>query len=168
LIWLIVWLNWWCVMSILTNCVFELMMLLSILTNCVIKLMMWHIHSNKLCDWIDDVACPICLITIFTLQFGLVWNLKMCLKFVPCFILKNLLERFIFIRGCDNVPKCLVKFLLSLIIIWRICKKCIRIAMDYLMARRIKHYWLMINLTTHFQIQSGVVFFLNHSRDKCC
>jgi len=67
-----------------------------------------------------------------------------------------------------NAPKCLAKFPLSIIIIWKIWNKCIMLVLDYFMERRIKHFWLTMNLSKRFRIWSGVVFFLNHLGDKCC
>jgi hypothetical protein len=68
----------------------------------------------------------------------------------------------------NNVPIRLVKFHSNPIIIWRIWNECIMVVMDYLMGRMIKHYWLTMNLERRFKIQSGMVIFLNHLRDRCC
>jgi hypothetical protein len=68
----------------------------------------------------------------------------------------------------NNVPKHLAKFPLGLIIIWRIWNECIMFVLDYFMGRKIKHYWLMMNLPKCFKILNGLVFFLNHLGDKCC
>jgi hypothetical protein len=41
----------------------------------------------------------------------------------------------------------------------RIWNECIMLVLDYLMGRRIRHYWLTMNLPKCFGIQNGVVFF---------
>jgi hypothetical protein len=67
------------------------------------------------------------------------------------------LEQFSF-GDMNNAPKHLAKFPLGLIIIWRIWNKYIILVMDYLMERRTKHYWLMMNPPKRFGIQSGWSF----------
>ncbi len=104
----------------------------------------------------------------FTFQFGLVWSWRMCWKFFPCSCLKLSWSGLFSFGDMSNAPKCLAKFPLSLIIIWKIWNKCIMLVLDYFMERRIKHYWLTMNLPKRFRIRSGVVFFLNHLGDKCC
>jgi hypothetical protein len=104
----------------------------------------------------------------FTFQFGLVWSLRMCWKFFPCSSLKSFWSGLFSFGDVNNVPRRLVKFHLGFIIIWRIWNECILVAVDYFMGRRIKHYWLMMNLTRHFKIWSGMFFFLNCLGDICC
>ncbi len=43
---------------------------------------------------------------------------------------------------------------------------CIMVVVGYLMARKIKYCWLMMNLVKHFKIQSGVTFFLESFRGE--
>jgi hypothetical protein len=68
----------------------------------------------------------------------------------------------------NNAPKHLAKFPLGIIIIWRIWNEYSMLVLNYLMGRRIKHCWLIMNLPKWFRILSELVFFLNHSKDKCC
>jgi hypothetical protein len=105
----------------------------------------------------------------FRLQFCFVWNLKMFLKFFQCLFLKFSWIGLFSYGDVNNAPRCLVKFHPGPIIIWRIWNECIMFVVDYVfMGWRIKHYWLMMNPTRHFKIQSGFFFFLNNSRDRCC
>jgi hypothetical protein len=42
------------------------------------------------------------------------------------------------------------------------------VVMGYLRGRRIKRYWLMMNLAKRFKMPNGVVIFLDHSKIRCC
>jgi hypothetical protein len=95
----------------------------------------------------------------FTLQFGLVWSWRMCWKFFPCSCLKFSWSGLFSFGDVNNAPKRLTKFPSGLITIWRIWNECITLVMDYLMGRRIKHYWLMMNLPKC--LESKVVWFFS-------
>ncbi len=64
---------------------------------------LWHLNVFFLESRISSLMFS----AIFTLQFGLVWNLRMCLKFFPCLFPKNCWSSLFLFGDVNNVPKCL-------------------------------------------------------------
>ncbi len=100
-----------------------------------------------------------------------IWS---CMKFedvlevLPMFMLENFLDCFVFIWGHEQCSKTFGEISSRSHYYFKIWNVYIMLTMGKIMERRIKHYWLMMNLTRPFEIWNGLVFFLNHSGDRSC
>jgi hypothetical protein len=100
-----------------------------------------------------------------------IWS---CMKFedvlevLPMLMLESFLYWFIFIWGHEQFSKMFGEisprshyYLKDLKHVYYVCY-----GKDY--GKGIKHCWLMMNPTRRFGIWNGLVFFLNHSGNRCC